>query len=255
MNGDGHVDTNTGTNPIAHVMTGASAQTVIVHATDSNFNSSTATIVLHPGRSPAGCVPEESIGVLRIRAACIRHEGDTIVADPEPSERYWSNYVVSLNGVSLVTRDPNATVSFNVHDHEIVAHGRFRVMLLNAPGGDITFLEVRRFHAGRCRPARAGPAASRRRSSPSRSPARARARARTTASIRRCAEVPGGFPVVGPARPRHRHRHVRGDARRQRARRRPARGDRPHAPAGERGARPRARLGRLRDRQRGARAA
>ena len=87
MNGDGHVDTNTGTNPIAHVMTGAAAQTVIVHATDSNFNSSTATIVLHPGRSPAGCVPEESIGVLRIRAACIRHEGDELVADPEPSSR------------------------------------------------------------------------------------------------------------------------------------------------------------------------
>ena len=141
MNGDGHVDTNTGTNPIAHVMTGAAAQTVIVHATDSNFNSSTATIVLHPGRSPRAACRRSRSACLRIRAACIRHEGDTIVADPEPSERYWANYVVSLNGVSLVTRDPNATVSFNAADREIVAHGRFRVMLLNAPGGDITFLE------------------------------------------------------------------------------------------------------------------
>ena len=30
MNGDGHIDTNTGTNPVAHVMTGAASQTVIV---------------------------------------------------------------------------------------------------------------------------------------------------------------------------------------------------------------------------------
>ena len=105
MNGDGHIDTNTGTNPIAHVMTGAASQTVIVHATDSNFNSSAATMTLSPGRPVANCVPEESIGVLRIRAACIRHEGETIVADPEPSKRYWGN----SSSASTASRSSRAT--------------------------------------------------------------------------------------------------------------------------------------------------
>ena len=199
MNGDGHVDTNTGTNPIAHVMTGAAAQTVIVHATDSNFNSATATMVLNPGRPPANCVPEESIGVLRIRAACIRREGDTIVADPEPSERYWENFVVSLNGVSLVTRDPRATVSFNVSDREIVAHGRFRVMLLNAPGGDITLFESGADGFSWPLPSGAGTAGGEPASIFSIEAARSCTGSDENGGAvqARCAEVPGGFPIVG----------------------------------------------------------
>jgi hypothetical protein len=199
MNGDGHIDTNTGTNPIAHVMTGAASQTVIVTATDSNFNRSTATMVLHPGRPPANCVPEESIGVLRIRAACIRHEGDTIVADPEPSSRYWENFVVSLNGVSLVTRDPRATVSFNVSDREIVAHGRFRVMLLNAPGGDITLFESGADGFSWPLPSGAGVAGGEPASIFSFEAARdCNGSDENGGAVQaRCAEVPGGFPVVG----------------------------------------------------------
>lgn len=139
--GDHHVDTNTGTNPIAHVLTGSADQTVIVTAIDSNFNSASAEIHLDPGASPAGCDSEASIGVLRIRAACIRHVGEETVANPVPSERYWSNYVVNLNGLSLVTRDPHATVTFNERRREIVAHGQFRVMILNGPDGDVTFFE------------------------------------------------------------------------------------------------------------------
>ena len=38
MNGDGTIDTNTGTNAIAQVMTARRSQTVDRHATDSNFN-------------------------------------------------------------------------------------------------------------------------------------------------------------------------------------------------------------------------
>jgi hypothetical protein len=199
MNGDGHVDTNTGPNPIAHVVTGAAAQTVIVHATDSNFNTGVATIVLHPGPSPAGCRPEESIGVLRIRAACIRHVGDDIVADPEPSMRYWENFVVSLNGVSLVTRDPHATVSFNVRDREIVAHGRFRVMLLNVPGGDITLFESGTDGFSWPLPSGAGVAGGEPASIFSFEAARdCNGSDENGGAVEaRCAEVPGGFPVVG----------------------------------------------------------
>jgi hypothetical protein len=197
MNGDGHIDTNTGANPIAHVMTGAASQTVIVTATDSNYNRATATIVLDPGRSPAGCVPEESIGVLRIRAACIRHVGDDIVADPEPSERYWENYVVSLNGVSLVTRDPHATVTFNVRDRTIIGHGRFRIMLLNAPGGDITFLETDGFSWPL--PSGAGHAGGEPASIISFEVAHSCQGSDENGGAvhAQCAEVPGGFPVVG----------------------------------------------------------
>jgi hypothetical protein len=196
MNGDGHIDTNTGPNPIAHVMTGAASQSVIVTATDSNFNRASATIVLSPGTSPAGCVPEESIGVLRIRAACIRHVGDDIVADPEPSERYWDNFVVSLNGVSLVTRDPHATVTFNVHDRTIIGHGRFRIMILNAPGGDITFLETDGFSWPL--PSGAGNAGGEPASIISFEVAHSCTGADENGGVvAQCAEVPGGFPVVG----------------------------------------------------------
>ncbi len=198
MNGDGHIDTNTGTNPVAHVMTGAASQTVIVTATDSNFNRSSASIVLSPGRSPAGCVPEQSIGVLRIRAACIRHSGDTYTAVPAPSARYWANFVVSLNGVSLVTRDPNATVTFNTADREIVAHGRFRVMLLNAPGGDITFLESGDDGFTWPLPSGAGAAGGEPASIISFEVARScNHSGEDEGVIGHCAEVPGGFPVVG----------------------------------------------------------
>jgi len=199
MNGDGHVDTNTGINPVAHVMTGAASQTVIVRATDSNFNTGTATIVLNPGRPVANCVPEESIGVLRIRAACIRHEGEEIVADPEPSERYWENFVVSLNGVSLVTRDPRATVSFNTRRREIVAHGRFRVMLLNAPGGDITFFESGAEGFTWPLPSGAGASGGEPASIISFEVARSCTGSDENGgvAIAHCAEVPGGFPVVG----------------------------------------------------------
>ncbi len=199
MNGDGHLDTNTGTNPVAHVMTGAASQTVIVTATDSNFNRGTATMVLNPGRPPANCVPEESIGVLRVRAACIRHEGGNIVADPEPSQRYWENFVVSLNGVSLVTRDPRATVSFNVADREIVAHGRFRVMLLNAPGGDITLFESGAGGFSWPLPSGAGVAGGEPASIFSFEAARSCTGSDENGGAveARCAEVPGGFPITG----------------------------------------------------------
>lgn len=142
MNGDGHYDTNTGTNPIAHVITGAASQHVIVQAIDSRFNSAEATLTITPGAPAPHCESEESIGVLQIRAACIRHEGDNIVADPQyDGNRFWPVYAVSLNGAALVTRDPHATVTFDTRHHQIIANGRFQVRLLNGPQGDVMVFE------------------------------------------------------------------------------------------------------------------
>ncbi|MDP9295057.1 MAG: hypothetical protein M3O90_11660, partial [Actinomycetota bacterium] len=142
MNGDGHFDTNTGTNPIAHLITGSHPQHVVVQAIDSNFNAGTAAVTLTPGAPPANCQAEESIGVLQIRAACIRHEGDMIVADPQyDGNRFWPVYAVSLNGAALVTRDPHATVTFDTRHHQIIANGRFQVRLLNGPQGDVMVYE------------------------------------------------------------------------------------------------------------------
>jgi hypothetical protein len=141
VNGDGHIDTNTGTTPIVHLMPGVGTSTVIVTAIDSNFNQASASIGLSPIPSPAGCESEASIRILRIRAACIRTVGGETVASPAYSDARWGDYVVDLNGLALVTTDPHATVNFNESTDEIVAHGRFKVMSLNAPGGDITWYE------------------------------------------------------------------------------------------------------------------
>ena len=141
VNGDGHIDTNTGTNPVVHLMPGSGRETVIATVIDSNFVAGTATIVLSPGASAAGCESEASIGILRIRAACIRRTGAVTVANPVPSERLWENYVVEMNGISLVTRDAHATVEFNETTGEIIGHGQFRVMSLNSPNGDILWYD------------------------------------------------------------------------------------------------------------------
>jgi hypothetical protein len=145
MNGDGHLDTNTGHNPIAHLIIGSRAQTVVVHVIDSAGATASASIVVSPSPSSAGCLPDASIGVLRIRAQCIRHDGADLVAEPglvDTRSGFGNDYAVSLNGIALVTHDPHATVRFDMARHEIAAHGHFRVMVLNAPQGDMVFLET-----------------------------------------------------------------------------------------------------------------
>jgi hypothetical protein len=155
--------------------------------------------VLTPGAGREHCDAERSIGILRIRAACIREVGEEIVADPEPSERYWSNFVVSLNGLSLVTRDPRATVSFNERRREIVAHGVWRVMILNAPGGDITFFETGPDGFSWPLPSGAGAAGGEPASIISVEAAHDCQSYDEGGglAVAQCATVPGGFPVTG----------------------------------------------------------
>ena len=58
FNGDGKVDTNTGTNPVAHLIPGTAAQTVIVTVVDSSFRTDSVTTTIAPGAlDRAGCEP------------------------------------------------------------------------------------------------------------------------------------------------------------------------------------------------------
>ena len=84
IDGDHHVDANTGTNPIFHLPAGSAAQTVIVTAIDSNFGSGSAATTITPGPSPSRCESEASIRILRIRAACITRTGQVTRAPERP---------------------------------------------------------------------------------------------------------------------------------------------------------------------------
>ena len=142
LNGDGTFDTNTGTRPIAHLVLGTASQVVTVQTTDSNFNTGSATITLNPAPPVGGtaCDAEASIGVLRIRAACIRPRDGDLIASPallDSRDGIGPQYAVILNGVALVTSRPGDTVIFDRRRDEIDARGSWRVYLLNGPQGDI----------------------------------------------------------------------------------------------------------------------
>jgi hypothetical protein len=190
VNGDGQIDINTGTNPVIHLPTTTQDLTVHVTATDSNHQAGSSVIDIHPGAPPAHCDTEASIRILRITAACITHHGDVTTASGTPSNRYWDHYVVELNGISLVTLDPAATVTFDEASNEIVGHGDFRVMSLNAPGGDITWYEsgAGGFH---------WPMPTGTRGVPHMASLGVAQHCDDDSEATKCFEVPGGFPVTG----------------------------------------------------------
>ncbi len=190
VNGDHHVDANTGTNPIFHLPAGTAGQTVIVTAIDSHFNAGSAAMAIAPGPSPQHCEAEASIRILRIQAACITRTGDVTRASGTPSNRYWDHYVIDLNGLSLVTRDPAAYVSFDEGNDEIVGHGEFRVMSLNAPGGDITW-----YDSGA--DGFSWPMPSGTRGVPSMVSLGVAQHCPDDSEATHCFQVPGGFPVTG----------------------------------------------------------
>ncbi len=140
FDGDGHFDTNTGTRATATMLVGARAQTVRVQVIDSRFDHADATIVMHPVDPGPGCETEASIGAMRIRAGCIRHDGQDLVATPAgPASRFDPVYQISLNGLGLVTGDPHAEIRFEMRHHEIQAHGAWTLKVLNTPNGDLEF--------------------------------------------------------------------------------------------------------------------
>ena len=145
MNGDGRYETNTGTRAVAHLLVGHGSRTVGMQAVDSTFNTDATTIVVTAGRVPTGCDSEASVGILRLTAACIRREGDDLVATPGPTDQRdgWERpfYAVGLNGAVLTTRDPNARIRIDRLRDEISGNGIWKLMILNGPQGDIEFYE------------------------------------------------------------------------------------------------------------------
>ncbi len=145
MNGDGRYETNTGPRAIAHLLIGHGARTVGMQAVDNLFHTDATTVPVTAGPVAAGCDPEASVGVLRLTAACIRRDGDDLVATPGPTDQRdgWERpfYAVGLNGAVLMTRDPNARIRIDRLRDEISGNGVWKLMILNGPQGDIEFYE------------------------------------------------------------------------------------------------------------------
>ncbi len=195
MNGDGHFDTNTGTNPIARFIPGSASQTARVRAIDSNYNSGAGSVVVTPTAAVrAHCETQASIGVLRIRAACIRHIGDIYIADPMVSSTTthgWSEWAIAVNGLTLVTHDPGAQVKFDTGGTgHIIATGQWDVRILNTPGGDVTWYESP--EDGFNWPLPTGV-----RGAPMHIVSVSAEEECVEHESTACAEVPGGFPVTG----------------------------------------------------------
>jgi hypothetical protein len=193
VNGDHQVDINSGTNPVIHLPAGTAAHTVTSTVTDSNWNAGSASVLLSPSPPAQNCDAEASIRILRVRAECIRRVGDVTTASGGASDRTWGNFVIELNGLSLVTRDPHATVTFDEGANEIVGHGEFRVMSLNMPGGDITWWQSG--PSGFTWPM--PPRASATRGVPMMVSIAAGECTATVNEGALCAQLPGGFPVGG----------------------------------------------------------
>ena len=145
LNGDGRYETNTGTRPIVHLLIANGTRTVGMQAVDNTFATGATTITITAGAVAAACDSEASVGVLRITAACIRRDGDDLVATPGPTDRRdeWTRpfYAVGLNGATLLTHDPNARIRIDRRRDEITGNGIWKLMLLNGPQGDIEFYE------------------------------------------------------------------------------------------------------------------
>ncbi len=137
VDGDGHIDTNTGTNPVVHLPTSSHSHNVHVTVLDSNDNAGAGVITIDPGTARAHCDTEASIRILRITAGCITKVADVTTASGFVSNQEWDRYVVEMNGLSFVTSDPAATVTFDEEHNAIVGHGDFTVKSLNSPSGDI----------------------------------------------------------------------------------------------------------------------
>ena len=157
MNGDGQSSTRTParTRSRASFPASPSADGRSSSAIDSNFNTDTGTIIVlpEPGAA-ASCDSELSLGVLRIRAACIRRAGDV-----DHGRAGWSRarpraagtiYAIGLNGLTLVTHDPRARVRFDRAAAEIVGDGR-------SPGRADPQRAGWRHHSGTSRPTTASP--------------------------------------------------------------------------------------------------
>ncbi len=147
LNGDGHNDTSTGTNPIAHLILAPGAHTIGLTVTNSNGQSSTSRLGLtipsmvqmappaDGGQGP--CEPTYEQGAVRIIAECIQKEsgGGFVIATRQ----------LALNGMVLMPKAGGFGI-FKIKTQKdyaidgtatLLSGPAVNVELLNTPIGDV----------------------------------------------------------------------------------------------------------------------
>ena len=146
FNGDGKIDTSTGTNPIAHVMLGPGAHTIGLTVTNANGEHSTTKFGLtlpptgpkiHPPDGGEGeCQPTLEIGDAHLLAECIQKLGGGYVIEGS----------VQINGMTVVPREGFLKIR-TIKDYAIdgtatqLYGAQVYIELLNTPIGDMVLGE------------------------------------------------------------------------------------------------------------------
>jgi PKD repeat protein len=147
LNGDGKIDTSTGTNPIAHVMLGPGAHTIALTVTNSSGEHSTSRFgltlppngpKLHPPDGGEGeCQPTLEIGDARLLAECIQKLGGGYVIEGQ----------LEINGMVLAPTGSGFLKIRTIKDYAIdgtatqLYGAQVDVELLNTPIGDMVLGE------------------------------------------------------------------------------------------------------------------
>ncbi len=142
FNGDGKIDTSTGTNPIAHVMLGPGAHTIALTVTNSNGEHSTSRFgvslpslshVHLPDGGEGECQPTLEVGDAHLLAECIQKLGGGYVISGQ----------LQINGMTLVPASGGFLKIRTIKDYAIAGTAtqlygaQVNVELLNTPIGDM----------------------------------------------------------------------------------------------------------------------
>jgi PKD repeat protein len=148
LNGDGKIDTSTGTNPIAHVILAPGAHTIGLTVTNSNGEHSTTKFgvtlpslshVHLPDGGEGECQPTLEIGDAHLLAECIQKlaGGGYVIGGPQ----------LEINGMVLVPKSGGFLKIRTVKDYAIAGTAtqlygaQVYIELLNTPIGDMVLGE------------------------------------------------------------------------------------------------------------------
>ena len=148
LNGDGKIDTSTGTNPIAHVILGPGAHTISLTVTNSSSEHATTRFgvtlpsigaKIHPPDGGEGeCQPTLEIGDAHLLAECIQKLG---------GGGYVIEGQVEINGMMVVPKSGGFLKIRTVKDYAIdgtatqLYGAQVYIELLNTPIGDMVLGE------------------------------------------------------------------------------------------------------------------
>jgi len=150
LNGDGTIDTSTGTNPIAHVILTPGPHTIGLTVTNSNGEKATTRFSLSvptlshvhlPDSGEGECQPTLEVGDAQLLAECIQKlpGGGYVIGGPE----------LDVNGMMLVPKSGGFMKIKTVTDYALLGGGtvtelygaQVYVELLNTPIGDMVLGE------------------------------------------------------------------------------------------------------------------